>query len=183
MTEIDKLSTQLFEEAKRFLEHADAKNIGIAAKDAFAHAALLLAFSSLEAHLNAIAEELSVRPNLGVLDKSILMERQFVLEKGRFQVTKGLKMYRLEDRLSYIFANFSLSGSQSPATSSWWPKLKAGIDLRNQLVHPKASLQLDTKVVAVALTAILDCLNALYQAVFGRPFPPHKRALQSVLTF
>lgn len=183
MNEIDKLSTQLFEEAKRFLEIAVATNSGDAATDAYAHAALLLGFSSLEAHLNAIAEELAMRPNLGVLDTSILTEREFSLDKGQFQMSQRLKMYRLEDRLTYILANFSLSGPQFPTASLWWPKLKAGIDLRNQLVHPKASVQVDTTAVTMALTAILDCLNALYQGVYARPFPPHKRRLQSVLEF
>lgn len=183
MNEIDKLSTQLFEEAKRFLEIADAMVSDLAAKDAYAHAALLLGFSSLEAHLNAIAEELAMRPDLGVLDRSILIERDFTIEKGLFQTTNKLKMYRLEDRLSYIFANHSPSETGSPTTSLWWSNLKAGIDLRNQLVHPKVNVQVDTTAVAMALTAILDCLNDLYQGVYSRPFPPHRRGLQSTLTF
>ncbi len=183
MNEIDQLSTQLFEEAKRFLEIGVATKSNQTAQDAYVHAALLLGFSSLEAHLNAVAEELAMRPNLDVLGKSILTERKFALEKGQYEITPRLKMYRLEDRLSYIFANFSRSGSQSPNTSQWWAKLKTGIDLRNQLVHPKASVQVDTAAVATALTAILDCLNALYQGVFARPFPPHKRGLQSQYTF
>lgn len=183
MNEIDQLSTQLFEEAKRFLEIATAVNGDSAAKDAYAHAALLLGFSSLEAHLNAVAEELAIRPNLGVLDRSILTEREFALDKGRFQINQRLKMYRLEDRLSHILANFSLSAPQSPITSLWWANLKAGIDLRNHLVHPKAGVRVDTSEVATALKAILDCLNALYQGVYARPFPPHKRGLQSVFTF
>lgn len=183
MSEIDKLSTQLFEEAKRFLEIAITMNNDPVAKGAYAHAALLVGFSSLEAHLNAVAEELAMRPNLGVLDRSILTEREFGLDKGRFQTTQQLKMYRLEDRLSYILANFSPPGSPSPVTSLWWSNLKAGIDLRNQLVHPKASVQVDTAAVATALTSILECLNALYQGVFSRPFPPHNRGLQSTFTF
>jgi hypothetical protein len=183
MNEIDQLSTQLFEEAKRFLEKAIAEKGDSSARDAFAHAALLLGFSSLEAHLNAVAEELGMRPSLGVLDKSILTEREFALDEGRFQTTQRLKIYRLEDRLSYILANFSIAGTQPPTSTPWWSKLRTGMDLRNQLVHPKAKVQVDTASVAAALTAILDCLNALYQGVYARPFPPAKRSLQSVLTF
>lgn len=183
MNEIDRLSNELFEQAKRFLEKAIAASTDSAARDAYAHAALLLGFSSLEAHLNAVAEELSARPNLGVLDLSILTERDFTLDDGRFQTTQRLKMYRLEDRLLYILANFSPSGSQSPTKSPWWQKLKAGIDLRNQLVHPKAKVQVENAAVASALTAILDCLDTLYQAVFTRPFPAYKRGLQSVLSY
>ena len=183
MNAIDQLSTQLFEEAKRFLEMTVAEKSNATARDAYAHAALLLGFSSLEAHLNAVAEELALRPNLGILDRSILTEREFALEDGRFQTTPRLKIYRLEDRLSFIFANFSASGSQSAATTDWWAKLKVGIDLRNQLVHPKMKVRVDTAAVTAALTAVLDCLNALYQGVYARPFPIFKRGLQSALTF
>lgn len=183
MNEIDRLSNELLEEAKRFLEKAQLASNGSADRGAYAHAAILLGFSALEAHLNAVAEELAARPNLGVLDRSILTEREFTLDDGRYQVTQRLKMYRLEDRLLYIVANFSPSGSQSPTTSAWWHKLKAGIDLRNQLVHPKTRVQVDTAAVGSALTAILECLDTVYQAVFSRPFPPLKRGLQSVLSF
>lgn len=183
MNEIDVLSTQLFEEAKRFLEIANTKAGDLAARDAYAHAALLLGFSSLEAHLNAVAAELAIRPSLDALDVSILIEREIKLDEGRFQTTQKLKMYRLEDRLSYILANHSPYGTKSPTTSLWWSNLKTGIELRNQLVHPKKEVQVSTTAVATALTAILDCLNDLYRGVYDRPFPPHRRLLQSVLTF
>lgn len=183
MSEIDLLSTQLFEEAKRFLEKANEMESDTAAMSAFAHAALLLGFSSLEAHLNAVAEELTLRPNLSVLDRSILTEREFGLVDGQFQTKLGLKMYRLEDRLTHILVNFSTPSSSSPTTLEWWPGLKSGITLRNGLVHPKEKLRIDGKAVAVALQAILDCLSSLYQRVYGRPFPPGNRALQSMLTF
>lgn len=179
MNEFDKLASQLFEEARRFLEKA---NVAAAdsGKDAFLHAALLLAFSSLEAHVNAIAEELTMRPNLGVLDVSILSETDFSLDdNGRFTSNARLKMYRLEDRLLYIFSNFSLSSSIAPKASSWWSALKAASGLRNRLVHPKADLKIESEAVAKALEAILGCLNDLYQAVYARPFPTFKRGLNS----
>ena len=183
MNEIDQFSNQLLEEAKRFLEKASLAGTGCSDSGAYARASLLLGFSALEAHLNAVAEELALRPSLGVLDRSILMECDFSLDDGRFEVKQRLKMYRLEDRLLYIVANFSPSGSQSPTTSAWWPKLKAATDLRNQLVHPKAGVQIHPAAVASALTAILECLDTVYQAVFSRPFPPSKRGLQSTLSF
>lgn len=183
MNDFDRLSSNLFEEAKRFLEKATNASGDLAARGAYAHAALLLGFSSLEAHVNAVAEELAERPHLGVLDISILTERDYALDSGLFQATQKLKMYRLEDRLLYIFANFSVLGSPAPTSALWWPKLKAGTDLRNQLVHPKANVAVEPAQVECALLAILECLNSLYLAVFSRPFPPHKRGLQSVLSF
>jgi len=183
MNEIDALSTQLFEEAKRFLEVAPASEIDQVAHDAFSHAALLLGFSALEAHVNAVAEELSMRPNLGVLDKSILTERDFALYEGRFELRERLKIYRFEDRLSYVFANFSKGDANPLGTNAWWGQLKEGIDLRNKLVHPKGRVDVDTASVKAALLAILECLNALYGRVYARPFPPYNRGLHSILDF
>ena len=125
-----------------------------------------------------------MRPGLGVLDMSIMTECDFRLENGHFELSQRLKMYRLEDRLSYIFANFSQSPSPGlPNGSSWWGQLKMGIKLRNQLVHPKTRVQVNEVAVATALTAILDCLDALYREIYARPFPPFKRVLNSALTF
>lgn len=183
MNEFDELASQLFEEARRFLEKANTEEAGTG-KDAFLHAALLLGFSSLEAHVNAISEELAMRPNLGVLDVSILCETDFALDdNGRFTNNNRLKMYRLEDRLLYIFSNFSLSSVIAPKAAPWWGELKTASGLRNRLVHPKAEVTIDTDKVANALKAVLDCLNDLYQAVYGRPFPTFKKGLHSKLTF
>jgi hypothetical protein len=182
MNEIDQLSTRLLEESKRFLEKA-TESSDDSARGAYMHAALLLGFSSLEAHLNAVAEELAMRPDLGVLDKSILTERDFSLENGRFELTSKLKMYRMEDRLSYIFGSFSLSTGTSLSKRSWWSRLKLGMDFRNKLVHPKQHVQLDLEKVESALESILECLNDLYREIYMRPFPLYNKRLHSGLTF
>ncbi|SFO51390.1 hypothetical protein SAMN05216567_10123 [Variovorax sp. OK605] len=183
MSDIDMLSTQLFEEAKRFLEKALEESEAAAAREAYAHAALLLAFSSLESHINAVADELTLRPNLHVLDRSILTEKEFALEKGRFIIKDRLKIYRFEDRLSYILANFSSSDPFASGKPSWWPALSAGFNLRNKLVHPKENIQLTAAAVSAAMQAIFECLNALFTAIYNRPFPSFKRGLQSSLNF
>lgn len=183
MSDRDKLSSQLLEEAKRFLEKAESETKDSPAREAYAHAALLLSFSSLESHINAVADELTLRPNLGVLDYSILTERDFQLDKGVFKVTERLKIYRLEDRLTYILANFSTSDPFAAGKPSWWPGLSAGINLRNKLVHPKEHMKVGTEVVAAAIQSILECLNALYVSIYGRTLPGVKRELHSTLDF
>ncbi len=57
MAEIDELSVQLLEQAKRFLEKAD-ESTG-EGESAYCNAALLLGSCALEAHINAIADELT----------------------------------------------------------------------------------------------------------------------------
>lgn len=180
MSSIDTFSALLFEEAKRFLERAKTSE-DEAGRTAFCHAALLLAFSSLEAHMNALSEELALRDNLDMLTQSILLEREFKLEKGAFKLTGALKMYRLEDRLEFLFAKFSVSASQLPYP--WWTDLKNGMNLRNRLVHPKVSLPLTPTETGKCLEAIIECLNSLYLAIFKKPHPSYKRKLDSNLGF
>ena len=177
---IDALSVDLFEQAKRFRE----KSIEIKdenTKIPFCNAALLLAFSSLEAHVNSIAEELALRPNLGVLKQSILRENEYRLRDGKFELTSKLKMYRLEERIEFILANFSLPGVND--TSGWEQQLGASIALRNRLVHPKSTVNVTEAEVTACLTAILNCLNYLYLSIFKKPYPSFNRGLHSVLTF
>lgn len=178
--DIDALSVSLFEQAKRFLEKAIEEK-GEEGEFPFCNAALLLGFSSLEAHVNAIADELALRSNLSVLEQSILMESEYKLEAGKFLLTDKLKMYRLEDRIQFILANFSVPGT--PSDSTWWPDLKASIKLRNQLVHPKSGIQVKHTEVDRCLYAILNCLNHLYLSVFKKPYPSFNRALYSTLSF
>jgi len=142
---------------------------------------LLLGFSALEAHVSGVADELRMRNGLNIMDHSILSERDVVLENGEFQLTDKLKMYRLEDRLSYLFAKFG--NATSLAKFGWWNPLKEGMRLRNQLVHPKAGLDLSIDEVAKALLGILDCLNELYVIIFGKGHPSYNRKLDSNLSF
>jgi hypothetical protein len=182
LNEIDELSSELFEEARQFLDKARSDTTDAGPK-AYMHAALLLGFSSLEAHLNAIAEELASRTGLGVLDLSILTEREYVLEDGTFHMTNRLKIFRLEDRLQFIVAKFSQQVGAPIAQASWFSQLKTGLALRNQLVHPKGKVIVEVAAVAAALTAILDCLDCVYRRLYGRPFPTYKRGLNSTLHF
>lgn len=131
--------------------------------------------------MNALADELGMREGLDTLEKSILQEKDFILRKGAFELKKELKMYRLEDRLLFLFARFS--NGVEPTTHIWWGELKGGMDLRNRLVHPKDPLQLTPAETAKAMTAIIECLNALFMAIFKRPHPSYNRKLDSMLTF
>lgn len=181
MNSIDKFSSLLFEEAKRFLETANASSDQVS-QTAFCHAAMLLAFSSLEAHMNAVSDELALRKDLDVLTKSILLERDYRLEKGLFKLSSStLKMYRLEDRLDFLFTNFSIS--QSGANKKWWGDLKNGLKLRNRLVHPKEAFPLTIQDTEKCLLAIIECLNSLYLAIFKKPHPSFNRKLDSNLNF
>lgn len=178
--EVDEFSRNLLEEAKRFFEKAKEESDS-QGRLAYLHASLVLGFSSLEAHVNSIADDFLVRGDQPLLHKSILSERDFKLEKGRFELTNNLKMYRLEDRIQFLYRTYS--GKPLDRNSTWWAELKSGIDLRNRLVHPKEVQSVSVAAVERALQSIVDALNALYEGVYRAPYPAAKLGLSSRLSF
>lgn len=181
MAAIDDVSAVLLEEAKHFLEKAQAET-GLAGKTAYLHAALNLGFCSLEAHVNAIADDFLTRKDLSVFDCSILREKDYRLNDGEFVLDETkLKMYRLEDRIQFLHRRFS--GKKLDRKSSWWSDLQSAQGLRNKLSHPKDAPAIDERGVIRGLQAIIDTINALYKAVYKRRFPASSRGLQSSLTF
>lgn len=180
MSDVDKFSQILFEEAKRFLEKAktERKEEG---RKAYLHAALNLGFCSLEAHINAIADDFLVRSDLDVLERSILSERDFSLKDGKHHLTESLKMYRLEDRVQFIHRRFS--GKPLDKSTPWWTDLKEGLKLRNKLTHPKEAPKISDVNVETALQAIVNVLDTLYKAVYHTAYPSARCGLDSTLVF
>lgn len=180
MDSIDTFASLLLEEAKRFLELA-----GEASEDegvnANLHAGMVLAFCALEAHVNAVSDEMALLKGLTAHEKSILLEREVRLDNGQYKLKNDLKMHRLEDRILFLFARFTKSTLDKNAP--WWAKLKASLKVRNQISHPKDVTTLTKQDVATSIQAIVDCLDALYQAIYGRRLPAAIRGLQSRMTF
>lgn len=180
MADIDDFATNLLEEAKRFLERARESQCSDV-KSPNLHAALMLAFCGFEAHVNAIADELANHANVSVHEKALLLERDVRLEDGEFVLKPGLRMVRLEDRVEFLHRRFS--GSLIDHSETWWGALGAAVKLRNELTHPKGVPVITEPAVRRGIEAIIDTLNALYQAVYRRPFPAAHRGLQSRLSF
>jgi hypothetical protein len=167
------------EEAKRYLEKA-RESQDIDEKSAHRHAALMLGFCSLEAHVNAVADDFAGRRDIDLHDRAIMGEAEVKLEKGRF-VLGNLKIYRLEDRIEFLCRRFG--GKPVEKNSGWWPSLSTAIKLRNSLTHPKVVPDVTAEAVALALNAIIQTIDAIYQCVYGKPFPGAGRGLQSRFVF
>lgn len=181
MLEIDLFASSLFEEAKCFLgkaqDETDEKG-----KMAYLHAALLIGFSSLEAHMNAIAEEqITVHKDLNILEESILLEKKFYLKNGSFTLTDTLKMYRLTERIEFLYSKFSKSPLDK--SKSFWRQIKVGLRTRNDLVHPKEQFILSERSVETALEGILYLLDDLYMALYKQHYPALGRRLDSNMDF
>lgn len=180
MSDIDDFAGQLVEEAKRFLEKG-AESSDLIAKAAYLHAALMLAFSGLEAHVNAIADEFSSRAELTVHERAFLLEKDIRLSDGEFVVRNSLKMSRLEDRIEFLHRKFS--GKAIDRTQVWWSAMSNAVDLRNQLTHPKGIPQITENAIKSAIQSIIEALDAIYQALYRRKLPMASRGLMSRLVF
>jgi hypothetical protein len=180
VSNIDQFASSLLDEAKRFLEKAkDAQGSNAEAPNL--HAALMLAFCSLEAHVNAVADEFSSRPELSVHERGVLIERDVQLHDGVFRLTDNLRIWRLEDRILLLHQKFSTTGLSTAA--EWRSKLSTASDLRNKLTHPKMFPLLTFKAVALAVEAVIDAINSLYIALYSRPLPAANLGLSSTLDF
>jgi hypothetical protein len=180
VADIDLFANQLLEEAKRFLEKAK-DSVDPIAKASYLHAALMLSFCALEAHVSSIGEEFAIRTDLSAHEKGLLLEREVRLIHGEFQVQPSLKMSRLEDRIEFVHTRFS--GKFLDRTAKWWAQLSSAMDLRNQLTHAKTVPLITEAAVASAIEAIIGALDVLYQAIYKRTFPSIGKGLQSRLTF
>jgi hypothetical protein len=180
LNDIDTLASALLEQAKRFLEIASGIR-GQEGEVPYCIAALLTAFSSLEAHINAVAAELADRPGTGLLEKSTLLEKELRLKSGKYVLTDTLKMYRLEDRINFVVSNYSKK--EFPPKEPWWADVVEGTRLRNDLVHPKAKVEFDIATVRRSLIAIVELLNYVYLAVYGKGHPSYNRGTHSKLAF
>jgi hypothetical protein len=179
LSSIDEFAASLLEEAKHFLEKArtaaddDARN-------AFLHAALMLGFCALEAHVNATADEFAPRPELSVHERAILLEQEVRFDQGEFRVG-GFRMFSLQDRILFLHSKFG--GKPLDRTASWWAELSNAITLRNQLTHPKSVPSVSVDAISRAVLSIITGIDVLFQAVYRRRFPVAARGLDSRLVF
>ena len=182
MKEIDHFSIHLLEQAKRFLEKAKAETDS-EGKTAYLNASLLIGVSALEAHINAIIDELlSTWENLDILEISLLSEKEINFSNGEFKLSEKLKMCRLIDRVEFIFKRFCKKRPLHKS-ESWWQLLQEALRLRNKLVHPKEQVTLSELDVEQSLSGILDAINTLYKSLFNSPYPGYRRRLDSNLSF
>jgi hypothetical protein len=169
VSEFEAYSNELLVSAKKFLE--DAKSASTPSeKQRLLRSALTHSFFFLEAQLNYLASHFSNSPDFSISEKSLLSEKEVALVKGKFSLTNKSKFYRLEDRTEFLLARFSPDLEASKG--AWFSELLLSIKIRNRLVHPKEAHQISQQEVERSLLAVLDCLSAMYVAIFAKPFPP-----------
>ena len=178
--EFDTFFEEILEESKYLFEQAKLQDA--CKRKIYLHSSLLMIMSSLEACLNAIADELLIEPYkdcYSLLEQSMLMEKEVVFEKGLYKLGPNLKMSRTIDKLELLFVKF-LKEKWDP-TVTWFIQLKQAIQTRNNLVHPKTVITITDNQVELAIKAVLDTINELYKAIYKKPFPAYSRGLSSRL--
>lgn len=180
MAAIDDFSALLFEEAKAFLEKAKTATSS-EARTAYLHASLLVGFCSFEAHLNSIADDFLTRPELGLLDQSILSEKKVELKGGEYALTNQLQMFRMDDRIEYLLKRFSTTPLDKNAR--YWGEFKAATKLRNELTHPKTPPLINIDSTERALESILDLLDVMYKSIYKRRHPSYNLGMDTQITF
>ncbi|MFH1109443.1 MAG: hypothetical protein V1790_09645 [Planctomycetota bacterium] len=176
----DEFCATLLEEAKRFLEKADETS-DRTGSTAFCHAALNLGICAFEAHVNAVAEEFLPRPELNILEKSILSEADIDLEHGSFKLSSRPRYFRTLERYEFLWHRFS--NRKLNRNVAWWSRLREAFGLRDALTHPRTPATVDSEVARRSVQALIDALDALFVAIYRRRCPGAKRGLRSVFTF
>lgn len=167
----------LMESAKGFREKAAGEEGKT--KQAYLRAALLHAFSFLEAHMNYLAEHFEDSPIYSVNEKGVLLEREVMFERGVFELSTRSKFSRMTDRIELLLGKGT--AHQPAAKETWFSPLKDSIKVRNALVHPREVHILTDKQLDDAMTAILTCVDALYLAALGKALPYAKKGLDGGL--
>ncbi|MDP3371098.1 MAG: hypothetical protein Q8M32_14810 [Brevundimonas sp.] len=176
--DVDKFSSRLLEESKRFLELA--KPAAGDARGAYLHASLLLAFCALEAHVNAVSADFVGMKGLDIMERAILEEKEVRLKKGKLTLD-GFKMFRLSDRIEFLITRFG--GMPVNTADAWWQGIQGAIDTRNKIVHPKSVSEVKFEQVERAVEAVIATIDQIYLAAYKTGFPAAKRGLQSKMTF
>ncbi len=181
MAALSSFAEELLEEAKRFLEKAQA-SADQPTKKAYIHAALMVGFAAFEAHVNAIADDFLSRPDLDPHERGLLAERLVELVDGEFKEKATLKIQRLDDRVQFLCRRFSKT--KLDRSASYWSEFVAATKLRNELTHPKSDApNISEAAVAKALKAIIELLNFVFNAVYKKKLPAYNRGLSSKLLF
>lgn len=170
---------ELMETAKGFRAKAVGTEEGDA-KQAYLRAALLHAFSFLEAHLNYLAEHFEHSRIYSVNEKGVLLERDVIFELGEFSLSTRSKFSRMTDRIELLLGKGT--AAQPVEKSTWFSPLKDSIKVRNALVHPREAHVLTDKQLDDAMKAIMTCVDALYRAALGKSLPYAKKGLDGGLS-
>lgn len=175
MSEFVDYAKELMDSAKGFAEKGKAEK-DEKLKQAYLRASFLHGFSFLEAHLNDLSDHFRGKRTLTTHDLGVLLEREVRLDKGAFKLSTTPKFSKIIDRIEVLLRNFC--SDVAAAKGDWFSDLANALKSRNKLAHPKEKHELSHAEVIRSLKAIIDCIDALFRAVFKKSFPYKGKSLE-----
>jgi hypothetical protein len=126
------------------------------------------AFSFLELQIDLIAQHFKGNVFFSIHEQGILMQRDVAFDRGEFKLKKTERYSRLPDRMQLLQSKFKRS---KLTDRSWWERLILATSRRNSIAHPRCIVVLEIEEIERDLTAVLDCANDLFVAVFSKGLP------------
>lgn len=135
-------------------------------------AAIFYAMGAIEAFINYVADTFSHGNTFKPHEIAVLSDRAFALHKGRFQILDQTRYHKLEDKIRFLLCKF-VPGFDFEHESSWCQFLELK-KLRDKITHPRQDEDLTQtgeykKKVSAGLSAEIDLMNRLCQALFSKP--------------
>lgn len=137
----------------------------------FYRAAVFYASSALESFVNFIADTFDTGSTLEAHERAFLLDRQFGLRTGRFEILDRSEFHRLDEKLRFLLAKFCPTYDVAKEPS--WSRFMKLKDLRDSIVHPKKDDQLSPaqyrQELSRGLGAVLTIMNELCTGIFQKP--------------
>jgi len=177
---VDDYAYDLLEKAKRFYEKGE-NELDENGKSAYFQSAIIFAVMCLESTISSIADELCIRNDFSLNEKSLLLEREISFDNGLFKLSGKLKMSRLIDKISFLLTRFNAKIDKSRAV--WWSQLQEGVAIRNALIHPKTIHTIKPTQVENTILSVLKCIDVLYRAIYRKKYPHYNKKTVSTYNF
>lgn len=136
---------------------------------------ILLAWISIESFVNNMIDDFNSLPGelFSLHERAFLLEREIVLidtgtEVGTFGLGK-VKYSNIEDKILFLLRKFSLV-EKSFKGKRLWQRFEELKELRNKIVHPRKSVELniDVKVAEEATTTAKDIIKRISLEVWKK---------------
>lgn len=172
-------SNSLLEKAKRFLEKAKATSNTVES-ETYLSASLVFSFFFLEAQVNSICDDMLATPALHVSDRAVLEEKELLLSNGEYRLGKQ-RFFPTTERMEFLIKRFSTETIEKQ--QKWWPDLKEGQRLRNDITHPRSKEIPTIAQTEKSIRAVVGAVDFLYRALYKRSYPYSKLDLHSKFDF
>jgi hypothetical protein len=156
-------SFKFYEEAINCAEERVAKR--------YYRGSVFYALSCMEAFINHISDTLEKSGKMDEFEISFLMDLNIYFDTNNFKRKNKIEFHKLEDKIKFLIKKFDKGFDFNIKE---WSNFKEFKDFRNNLVHPKQSLdEFKTEdykeKIRDGLSSIIFFMNVIVKAIFNKP--------------